>query len=110
MGKPAKSQIETIPQALLTAEAKEALIRFKNSIRLGIRLDPFENRNDELPRLDNGCIYLKVDIGAAHPGDDQPRGQRRLIGSIVQKSQEIREIYVTRSHYQKGNFLRVIMS
>lgn len=110
MGKPAKSQLDTIPHAFLPPDAKLALIHYKNTLRTGRAGQRFQNREDQLPTPSNGCDYFEWDVGAAHPEDDEPRGQRRLVFEVVEKSLEIREIYFTPGHYQKGTFLRVLTS
>ena len=112
-GKVSKSQIPVIPHVQVPADAKAAIIRLKNDLKMRQFPERFKNKNppgmgSPLPNLANGCGYFEVQVGAAHAGDPRSAGSRRLVVEINEASCQIMEIYFTGDHYQKGTFARVI--
>lgn len=108
------SRIETLPLAALNAEAHAALTDAKNRIRSGKTFPRFENKDDShgggppLPKPSAGCQYCEIQVGAAHPGDDEPKGTRRLVAEFHEKSRQFKKVYYTEEHYRKMSFLRII--
>lgn len=112
-GKVSKSQIPVVPQMRLPADVQAALIQLKNTLKDGRRLERFHNKNrggsgSPLPTPANGCAYFEFQVGAAHSGDPESRGSRRLVVELNEKSRQILETYFTSEHYQKGTFVRVV--
>lgn len=118
-GMPSKSQIQTVSR--LPNDGQVALIEAKNE--LSQKTMPgkrFLNKSDDprdaprspvrnpLPRPANGCIYLEVRVGAAHHNDPKSAsGKRRLVLEVVEKSFELREVYLHENHFRKGEFRRL---
>jgi hypothetical protein len=63
-------------------DLRVALIDFKNRIKSGLGLTPFENRDGGLPMAAAGQAYYEFQVGQAHPGDSRPRGKRRLVALL----------------------------
>ena len=105
-----KSLIPTVGRLTLAEDVRIAITNLKNRIGVGIppRSQIFHNRPSVLPNLDDGCEYYEFQVGAAHPGDAQPAGKRRLVVEVNVKPRQVREIYFTDEHYAHGSFRRVV--
>src|SRR5688572_2940644 len=94
-----KSRIPIAPASSLSDPARHSLIEAKNTLKAGRLPGRFWNQDDSsgggspLPKADTQCTYREFDAGAAHPGDDQPRGQWRFVIEVHEPSMTIREIY-----------------
>lgn len=108
-----KSRIPTRSHQWLPPAAKAALAQAKNDLRNGQNLEPFGNNfggpgdGPPLPKVSQGCGYFEVQVGHAHPGDDQPAGRYRLVLEINLGSDEVLAVYYTQEHYTKGTFVLI---
>ncbi len=105
-----KSLIPTIRMSSLAEDVRIAITLAKNriSVNLPPRAQIFQNRPAVLPNLDDGCQYYEFQVGAAHPGDPQPAGKRRLVIEVNEKARQVREVYFTDQHYASGSFQRIV--
>ena len=79
-----------------------------NTVTRGPRGDDFKNRKRELPKAPVGAEYYEYQIGTARPGDDRPRGKKRLVVLAVTTSHDRLRMYFTDEHYLKGSFVEVV--
>ncbi len=96
-------------------EATEAISRLKGRLREGEFPEEFENRaqrtagtGSPLPKPAQGCRYVEVNVGQAHPNDPSQAGVMRLVAEINAKSMQILDLYFTNEHYAKGSFHRIV--
>jgi hypothetical protein len=90
----------------LPGDLRVALINFKNALRTGQALEPFENREGLLPPLAAGQVYYEYQVGQAHEGDPRPRGKRRLVG-LVDAGRNLLKVYFTDAHYTGGQWMQL---
>jgi guanyl-specific ribonuclease Sa len=105
-----KSLFPIIRALSLPEDVRIAVTQVKNRIGRGLppRAQTFRNRPAVLPNLDDGCQYYEFQVGAAHPDDQRPAGQRRLVVEVNEKALQVREIYFTDQHYASGSFQRIV--
>jgi guanyl-specific ribonuclease Sa len=98
---------ETISRNSLAADVRMAIASFTNQLKLALpsKDDIYQNRENRLPRPDNGCEYYEQQVSTARPGDPiSERGKRRLVFEVVVKPREIRRFYFSDDHYAVGSF------
>jgi hypothetical protein len=108
-----KSRIPTRSHNWLPPAAKRALAEAKNDLRAGLNLEPFGNNfggpgdGPPLPKVSQGCDYFEIQVGNAHPGDQEPAGRFRLVLEVNRSTDRVLEVYYTEEHYTKGTFVRI---
>ena len=90
----------------LPVDVRIALAEFKNQLKAGRQLVPFENREDGLPATAAGQTYYEYQVGQAHAGDAQPRGKRRLV-ALVDAGRNVLRMYFTDAHYTLGGWVQL---
>jgi len=98
-----KLQREMLSNERLPPDVRVALIDFKNQIRTGENLTPYDNRDEGLPTVAAGQVYFEFQVGQAHEGDPRPRGKRRLV-ALLDSCRNILRIYFSDSHYTLGEW------
>ena len=98
-----KLQREMLSNERLPPDVRGSLIAFKNLIRTGGNLTPYENRDGGLPFLAAGQSYVEFQVGQAHPGDPRARGKRRLV-ALLDPRHNILRMYFSDSHYRLGEW------
>jgi guanyl-specific ribonuclease Sa len=90
----------------LPPDVRVALVQFKNQIKTGARLEPFENQEGALPPPAAGQAYYEYQVGQAHPEDPRPRGKRRLV-ALVDAGRNVLRMYFTDAHYTLGSWVQL---
>jgi hypothetical protein len=90
----------------LPPDLRVAIVTFKNQLKTGRGLTPYENRDGGLPAAAAGQTYYEHQVGEAHPGDPRPRGKRRLV-ALVDVGHNILKIYFTDTHYTLGQWMQL---
>jgi len=98
-----KLEREMLSNERLPPDVRVALIQFKNQIRTGANLTPYENRDSGLPAAAAGQAYIEFQVGQARPGDPRPRGKRRLV-ALLDPSRNILRMYFSDWHYKAGEW------
>lgn len=113
-GKIQKSQIRAVYRRDLPPQVLEAWIAAKQSARTNCG-KTFTNARggyvgdgSPLPKPAKGFGYREYQVGAAHPGDSEPAGQRRLVLEVHLENGDVGESYYTDMHYCKGSFIRIL--
>jgi len=119
---PQKSRMPIVGRDNIAIEIKETRLNAKNILRDGLFVLPngktltqFKNQHGAdkfdgppLPKPSRGCIYLEVDVGAAHSDDPKgKRGRRRLVLEFHEKSRTVKSEYYTPDHYRKFSFVKI---
>ena len=92
---------EMLSNDRLPPDVRMAIVQFKNRIKTVGNLKVFHNKEGRLPAAAVGQTYHEHQVGQAHPGDKEPRGQRRLV-ALVDPSRNILKMYFTDAHYTRG--------
>jgi guanyl-specific ribonuclease Sa len=92
---------EMLSNDRLPPDVRVAVINFKNQIRTGQGLRVFHNRENRLPTAAAGQTYYEFQVGQAHEGDPEPRGQRRLV-ALVDAGWNLLRLYFSDAHYTRG--------
>lgn len=109
-----KSRIPIQTAISLPPLIREAIIRSKQAVMMGIERTPFTNERGgpgdgpPLPTLPNGSAYIECQIGEARPGDPRPRGKCRVVFEVHIATRRIMETYFTDEHYAKFSFVRLV--
>jgi guanyl-specific ribonuclease Sa len=98
-----KLEREMLSNDRLPPDLRIALIAFKNDVKTGRNLTPYENRDGGLPAAAAGQTYYEYQVGEAHAEDPRPRGKRRLV-ALLDPARNILKIYFTDSHYTLGEW------
>lgn len=98
-----KLRREMLSSDRLPGDVRLAIIQFKNDLKTGRSMTKYENRDGGLPRLAAGQTYFEYQVGQAHPGDDQPRGKRRLV-ALLDAGRNLLGLFFTDSHYTQGQW------
>lgn len=69
---------------------RAAIAKFKNQIKTGRGLDPYERRERGLPALSKGHFLYKFDAGQDRQGG---RGKCRLVALVMGGNYKLREVY-----------------
>ena len=101
-----KQERQMLSNARLPPDVRVAIIDFKNRIKIGRGLVPFENREGRLPELAAGQSYYEHQVGEAHQGDARRRGKRRLV-ALVDASQNVLRMYFSEGHYTRGVWMEL---
>ena len=98
-----KLEREMLSNERLPPDVRVAVVAFKNQLKAGGNLTPYENRDHGLPAAAVGQAYYEFQVGQAHPGDPRPRGKRRLVG-LVDAARNLLKVYFNDEHYTLGQW------
>ena len=101
-----KLEREMLSNERLPPDVRIALVEFKQRIRSSVGLVVFQNSERGLPAAAAGQTYYEHQVGAAHTGDAQPRGKRRLV-ALVDAGRNILKIYFSDAHYAIGCWVQL---
>ena len=96
----------------LSTDEKKELLEYNHKIKRGILAGGklFENRNNELPKLNQSDgFYREYRIGVPHPNDPQQGGKKRVVFQIkeVKGVNVIISNYLTDEHYKFQSFKKI---
>jgi guanyl-specific ribonuclease Sa len=97
-----KLEREMMSNDRLPHDVRLALVQFKQAIRGGALLTPFENRDGVLPEAAVGQRYYEFQVGQATAPTEQfptDAGSRRLV-ALVGAGNNILRMYFTGEHYR----------
>ena len=98
-----KLEREMLSNERLPPDLRVALIDFKNRVKAGQGLTPYDNRDGGLPMAVAGQAYYEFQVGQARPGDPRPRGKRRLV-ALLDPARNVVKLYFTDLHYTLGEW------
>jgi hypothetical protein len=98
-----KLEREMLSNDRLPPDVRVAVVEFKNNLKAGHNLTPYDNRDGGLPVATIGQSYYEQQVGQAHAGDPRPRGKRRLV-ALIDPAGNVLRIYFSDSHYTLGQW------